>query len=66
LYITERAVFRLTPQGMMLTEIAPGMVLEKDILAYMEFIPLIADDLKEMDLRIFNDERMGLTLEDLC
>jgi len=66
LYITERAVFRLTPQGMMLTEIAPGMDLEKDILAYMEFIPLIADDLKEMDLRIFNDERMGLTLEDLC
>ena len=63
LYITERAVFRLTPEGMMLIEIAPGVDLEKDILANMEFRPLISPDLKPMDARIFNPEKMGLTFK---
>ena len=62
LFITERAVFRLTPEGLMLVEIAPGVDLERHILAKMEFRPLIASDLKEMDPRIFRDEPMGLTL----
>lgn len=62
LYITERAVFKLTKDGIMLTEIAPGVELEKDILAHMEFKPLIAEDLKLMDERIFKDEKMGLTI----
>lgn len=62
LYITERAVFKLTEDGLMLTEIAPGMDMESDILAHMDFKPLIAEDLKEMDARIFRDEKMGLTL----
>lgn len=59
-YITERAVFRLVDNGIMLTEIAPGVDLEKDILAHMEFRPLIAGDLKLMDSRIFREEKMGL------
>ena len=44
----------------MLTEIAPGMDLEKDILAQMEFRPLIAEGLKQMDGRIFLPVPMGM------
>ena len=62
LYITERAVFRLGDQGLLLTEIAPGIDLQKDILDQMDFLPHIAPDLKEMDRRIFSDEKMGLAL----
>lgn len=51
--ITERAVFTLTEKGLMLTEVAPGIDLEKDILGQMEFNPLIAPDLKEMDEAFF-------------
>ena len=46
----------------MLIEIAPGVDLEKDILANMDFKPIIADDLKLMDERIFKDALMGLEL----
>ena len=56
---TERAVFRLTDGGLMLTEIAPGIDLEKDVLAQMEFAPLISDKLQVMDERIFTPGRMG-------
>ncbi|MBK5242167.1 acyl CoA:acetate/3-ketoacid CoA transferase [Clostridium sp.] len=62
LYITERAVFKLTDKGIMLIEVAPGIDIEKDILAYMEFKPLIADEVKMMDQRIFIDKPMGITL----
>lgn len=62
LYITERAVFRLTKEGIVLEEIAPGLDLEKDILAHMDFEPIISSDLKFMDKRIFRNEPMGLTL----
>lgn len=54
MYITERCVFKLTPEGLMLTEIAPGVDLEKDILDKMEFTPLIADDVKLMDIDCFD------------
>ncbi|KOA18240.1 acetate CoA-transferase YdiF [Clostridium homopropionicum DSM 5847] len=60
LYITERAVFELRKEGLVLTEIAPGMDLQKDILDQMEFAPIVASDLKTMDERIFKDELMGL------
>jgi propionate CoA-transferase len=60
--ITERAVFKLTDKGWLLTEIAPGMDLEKDILAHMEFHPLIANNVTVMDRRIFMDEPMGLKI----
>lgn len=60
MYITERAVFELLDGVLTLTEIAPGIDLEKDVLAQMEFKPAIAEDLKLMDARLFTDEKMGL------
>ena len=60
LYVTERAVFRLTMDGPELIEIAPGIDLELDILGQMAFPPRISPYLKLMDARIFNDEPMGL------
>ncbi|GKU23439.1 acyl CoA:acetate/3-ketoacid CoA transferase [Clostridium folliculivorans] len=60
LYITERAVFRLTSDGVELEEIAPGVNLEKDILDQMDFRPIISQNLKLMDERIFKDELMNL------
>ena len=52
-YITERAVFELTGEGFVLTEIAPGVDLQKDILDKMDFTPMIAENLKVMDASIF-------------
>ena len=60
-YITERAVFELTEQGVALIEIAPGVDLEKDILAQMDFTPIIGE-VKQMDARLFNEEKMGLQM----
>ena len=61
-YITERAVFRLTDQGLTLTEIAPGADLEQDILGKMEFRPAISPDLKLMNRILFLPEKMNLKL----
>ena len=60
LYVTERCVFRLIESGLELIEIAPGVDLERDILALMEFRPAISPNLKTMDARIFRDEPMGM------
>jgi len=49
LYVTERCVFELTPGGLMLTEVSPYADLEKDVLAHMDFRPLISENLKKMD-----------------
>ncbi|MEC2070945.1 acyl CoA:acetate/3-ketoacid CoA transferase [Alkalihalophilus marmarensis] len=62
LYITERAVFELGENGVVLTEIAPGVDLQRDILDQMEFKPIVSENLKTMDERIFRDEKMGLEL----
>lgn len=60
LYITERCVFKLTPEGLALMEIAPGIDLQKDILDHMTFQPIILTPLKLMDAAIFTDEPMHL------
>ena len=61
LYVTERAVFALTPEGVELKEIAPGVDLQRDILDQMDFQPIIRK-VRAMDPRIFRPEPMGLTL----
>jgi propionate CoA-transferase len=60
LYVTERCVFRLTPEGLELIEIAPGIDLEKDVLAHVGFTPITDGAPKLMDERLFRDEPMGL------
>lgn len=53
LVITERAVFRLTQNGLVLIEIAPGIELQKDILNQMDFKPAISTNLQTMGYEIF-------------
>ena len=60
MYITERAVFELRPDGVYLTEIAPGIDLQTQILDLMDFAPKMDGEPKLMDERIFKDEIMGL------
>ena len=62
LYVTERCVFRLTGRGLELSEVAPGIDVERDILAHMAFEPVIRS-IAPMDPRIFQPERMGLESE---
>lgn len=66
LYITERAVFKLTSAGMELIEIAPGLDIDRDILQQMDFAPIVKDRaaVALMDPRIFCEKKMGL-VEDL-
>lgn len=59
LYVTERAVLELRSDGLWLAEVAPGVDVERDILAQMEFQPKIAEPLRVMDARIFREPPMG-------
>lgn len=59
-YITERAVFKLVTDGIMLTEIAPGVDLQRDILDRMGFCPQISPELKTMNPRLFLPQKMEL------
>ena len=59
LFVTERAVLRRAANGLELVEIAPGVDLERDLLAHMDFRPRVADELREMDPRLFRPEPMG-------
>ena len=61
LYVTERAVFRRNEARQLeLIEVAPGIDLERDIFAQMQFRPAVSPMLGEMDPRIFRPEAMGL------
>lgn len=62
-YVTERAVFQLTKNGLELIEIAPGIDLEQDILNQMEFKPVISQNLKVMEHSIFSSGKMGLKVK---
>ena len=61
-YVTERCVMKLTPAGIVLTEIAPGIDLQRDVLDQSEFPMVVADDLKVMDAALFSEESIGLAL----
>ncbi|MBT3205331.1 MAG: acyl CoA:acetate/3-ketoacid CoA transferase [Gammaproteobacteria bacterium] len=53
-FITERGVFRLTKNGLLLEAIVPGIDIQKDIVALMDFKPLVAQELKVLSCNIFN------------
>jgi propionate CoA-transferase len=59
LYVTERCVFRLVPEGLELIEVAPGIDIERDILGHMDFAPIIHDP-RPMDAAIFDPAAMNL------
>ena len=56
-YVTERALFRLTELGLLLEELAPGVDLQKDVLEQMNFTPTISPNLKTMDSDLFREFR---------
>ncbi|GAA0182917.1 hypothetical protein SH2C18_51980 [Clostridium sediminicola] len=55
IYVTERCVFKLLPEGLTLTEVAPGISIEEDILEKMPFRPIISDNIKTMDISCFGE-----------
>ena len=60
MFLTERAVFRMTDQGMEISEVAPGIVIENDILPYVPFPIGVSQSVRSMDRRIFFDTPMGI------
>ena len=62
-YITDRAVFALTDDGVVLTEVAPGIDVERDVLAQMGFRPGVAEPLATMDGRVYATGAMGLAAD---
>lgn len=61
-YVTERAVFELEDESLVLTEVAPGLDLERDVIQQMGFRPRVSPQLRTMDLRLFGKGAMGLDL----
>lgn len=60
MYITERAVFELNEDGIILKEVAPNVDIEKDIISKMDFEPRISSELMEMDKKIFYEYKMNI------
>lgn len=61
-YVTERCVMKLMPQGLLVTEIAPGVDLERDVLAQAEIPLAVAKDLKRTPAALYHDAPIGLVL----
>ncbi|MCA9445213.1 MAG: hypothetical protein KC964_30770, partial [Candidatus Omnitrophica bacterium] len=61
LYVTERCVFELIEEGLLLREVAPGIDIERDILGRMEFRPILPDEIKTMDSQIYSEAPRRLT-----
>ena len=63
LVVTERAVFRLVPEGVELVEVAPGIDLQTQVLDLMGFTPIVSPNLKVMDPALFTvDGPAGIAL----
>ena len=54
--------FALSGQGILLTEVAPGIDYQKDVIGLLDFPVQVSENLKEMDPRIFREEPMGISL----
>ncbi len=63
LYVTERCVLRLTPDGLEVVEIAPGADLERDIQGQCPFPLKVSGRLKTMDAALFQPEPIGLVMK---
>jgi propionate CoA-transferase len=61
-YVTERCVLRLEPDGVTVVEIAPGVDLQRDVLAQSEFPLRVESNLKLMPAALFHPEPIGLEL----
>ena len=59
-FITERCVMKLTQDGLLVVEIAPGVVLERDILKQAATSLKVAKDVKEMDAALFHPSPVGI------
>jgi propionate CoA-transferase len=62
-YVTDRAVFALEDDGLVLIEVAPGIDVERDVLGRMGFRARVADDLRETDRRVYATGPMGLAAD---
>jgi propionate CoA-transferase len=62
-YVTERCVMKLTADGLLVTEIAPGVDVERDVLGQAEIPLAVARDLKVTPERLYRDEKIGLSLD---
>jgi propionate CoA-transferase len=62
-YITERAVFALDADGVTLIEVAPGIDIKRDVLGQMGFRPRVAEQVREMDRRLYATGPMGLAAD---
>ena len=62
-YVTDRAVFALEDDGLVLIEVAPGIDVERDVLGQMGFRPRVADPLPTMDPRLYATGPMGLAAD---
>ncbi|MFW0797538.1 CoA-transferase [Gordonia sp. CPCC 205515] len=63
IYVTERCVLELRPEGLTVVEIAPGVDLQRDILDRSEFPLHVAPDLPTMDVALFSPGPIGLSLD---
>lgn len=62
LYVTERCVLRLEPAGLIVTELAPGIDLDRDVLGQADIPLRVAPDVRVMDRRLFDPAPFGLAI----
>jgi propionate CoA-transferase len=62
-YVTDRAVFRLAPEGLEVTEVAAGVDLDRDVLAQIGFPVRVPPAVRRMDPRLFRPSAMGFAAE---
>ena len=62
-YVTDRAVFALDDDGLVLIEVAPGIDVERDVLGQMDFRPRVAEQVQTMDARLYATGPMGLAAD---
>jgi len=61
-YVTERCVIKLAERGLTVTELAPGVDLQADVLDRAATKLIVSDDLAPMDAALFRPAPMGLDL----